>query len=254
MFNLKSHNTADESDLLKCEMEKFSIVPAGGGYLVDIGDETLDCQTLQEAKRQIFQGVEEIREHLWDSWKDLIHLAEHIGSQQGQNSGGLNNLLFISAAKKAFSLSLFFTDLDFAREKLLEILDTDIKTADNYLIKQFNLEYLKIRSMHRLIMSEIYRCLLINRYLIMTKQAQISGPWANLDLPMKERMWEWDSSEEEYFEDRKRSRREQIRYNPENATSSGFYYIWQDLTRNPYLFTDKADESPYKSRTQLTIP
>ncbi len=254
MFNLKSQKLADESDLLKHEMGKFSIVPAGGGYLVDVGDETLDCHSLQEAKIQISQGIEEIREHLWDSWKDIVHLAEHISSGGGQNSGGLNNLLFLNAAKKAFSLSLIFTDLDFAGEKLLDLLDTDIKSADNYLVKQFNFEYLKVRSMHRLIMSEIYRCRLIDQYLTMTKQAQISGPWANLDLPMKERMWEWDDQEEEYFEDRKQSRRAQTRYNPENATTSGFYFVWQDYTRDPYKFEDMKEDSPYKSRHQLLIP
>ncbi len=251
MFNLKSQKTTDDSDLLKCEMERFHIVPAGGGYLVNIGDESVDCQSLQEAKKQISQGIEEIREHLWDSWKDLTSLAEHISLGQGKNSGGLNNLLFLNAVKKAFSLSRLFGDLDFTTEKILNVMDTDIKRTDNYLIKQFNSEYLKIRSLHRLIMSEIYRGLLIDRYLVMTKQAQISGPWANLDLPIQERKWEWDDQEEEYFTDRKKSRQEQTRYNPENATSSGFYYVWNDLTRDPYLFTDKADESPYKSRTIL---
>lgn len=255
MFNLKSQKTEDESDLLKHEMGKFNIVPSrGGNYLVDVGDQTLDCNSLKEAQNQIFQGIEEIREHLWDSWKDLAHLSEHISSEQGQNSGSLNNLLFLNAAKKAFSMSLFFTDLDFAGEKLLDLLDTDIKSADNYLVKQFNLEYLKIRSMHRLIMSEIYRHHIISQYLKITKQAQISGPWANLDLPMEERKWEWDSTEDEYFEDRQRSRREQTRYNPENATTSGFYYVWQDYTRDPYRFTDMQEDSPYKSRTQLLIP
>lgn len=234
-------------------MEQFRIVPAGGGYLIDIGDEILECKSLQLAKKQISQGIEEIREHLWDSWKDLAHLAEHISSEQGSNFGGMNNLILLNAAKKAFSLSLNFTDLDFAGEKLLGLLDTDIKNADNYLIKQFNLEYLKIRSMDRLIMSEIYRCRLIDQYLIVTKQAQISGPWANLDLPIEERKWEWDDQEEEYFTDRKKSRQEQTRYNPENATSSGFFYVWVDHNRDPYKFEDMKEDSPYKSRHQLLI-
>jgi len=107
--------------------------------------------------------------------------------------------------------------------------------------------------MHRLIMSEIYRCLLIDRYLKITKQAQISGPWANLDVPMQERKWEWDDTEEEYFRDRQTSRREQIRYNPENATSSGFFFVWVDKNRDPYKFEDMATDSPYKSRATMTI-
>jgi len=252
MFNLKSHNTTDESDILRYELEKCDIIPTKQGYWVEIGDETLDFSSLQDAKKHILRGIEEIREQLWESWKDLAQLSIRISDEPGHNSGSLNNILFLNASKKSFSLSLLFTDLDFAHDQLLALLDTDIKTVDNYLVKQFNLEYFKIRSMHRLIMSEMYRCMLIDRYL--TKCAQISGPWANLDLPIKERVWDWNEGEDSYFKDRQDSRRNQIRYNPENATSSGFYFVWNDLTRDPYKFTDMKEQSPYKSRRQLLIP
>jgi hypothetical protein len=86
------------------------------------------------------------------------------------------------------------------------------------------------------------------------KTAQISGPWANLDLPMKERVWEWDSDgESEYFENRTKARREQTRYNPE-YDKQGFFYVWQDFTRDPYSFEDFKKDSPYKSRHQIAIP
>jgi len=69
---------------------------------------------------------------------------------------------------------------------------------------------------------------------------------------MKERMWEW-SEDEEYFESRTKARQEQTRYNPE-TTSSGFHFVWQDLSTHPYSFSDMEKDSPYKSRHLLTTP
>jgi hypothetical protein len=71
---------------------------------------------------------------------------------------------------------------------------------------------------------------------------------------MEERKWEWDEGEDEYFNSRQKSRREQVRYNPENQTKSGFYYVWQDLSTDPYRFSDMKEDSPYKSRHLLTVP
>ena len=109
-------------------------------------------------------------------------------------------------------------------------------------------------------MREIYRTKLLKKYAQLHKVAQISGPWANLDLPMKERVWEFDSEEEEYFDTREKQRKEQVRYNPEylgagsSATQQGFFYIWQDRNRDPYLFQNRESDSPYKSRLLMNIP
>ena len=174
--------------------------------------------------------------------------------EDGQNSGSLDNLLFLSAVNKSFELSSIFTDLQLITKTIRQLLDTDIASSDDHLIRHFNDDYLRIQCLHRLIMIELYRKHLVNRYMTITKQAQISGPWANLDLPIEERVWEWDEAEDEYFANRQKSRREQIRYNPENQTKSGFYYVWQDFSRDPYRFEDMKEDSPYKSRHLLTVP
>lgn len=103
-------------------------------------------------------------------------------------------------------------------------------------------------------MREIYRLKLIDRLLNIQnptrqKEAQVSGPWANLDLPIEERMWEFEGEDEEYFETRKKIRREQTRYNPEYV--NGFYYKWDDITRDPFSYYDK--DSPYKTRSYMGI-
>ena len=86
----------------------------------------------------------------------------------------------------------------------------------------------------------------------LTKEAQISGPWANLDLPMAERVWSW-GEDEEYFDQRSKARKEQVRYNPE-YDKQGYFFVWQDLNRDPYSFDDMKTDSPYKSRHMITLP
>jgi len=253
MFNLKSHKNIDHLELLKAELRAFNISRDANGYRVGIGDEFVSAKTLQEVANFVNLGIKELIEHITRSWHDLDTLSHRILQGQGSNSGSIDNLLFLNAAKKAFQLSSSFTDLKPIQNTLRQLLDTDIVRDDDHLIKHFNSEYISIQSLHRLIMNEIYRLKIVRKMSQIVKAAQISGPWANLDLPMKERVWEWDATEDEYFEDRQKARREQIRYNPENATKSGFYYVWNDLTRDPYLFVDMKKDSPYKSRGNLTI-
>jgi len=109
-------------------------------------------------------------------------------------------------------------------------------------------------------MTELYRLKVLDKYRSMEKIASmklagIPGPWANLDLPMKERVWEWNSDEDEFFANREKSRKEQIRYNPEEAeNTNGMFYVWQDLTRSPYSYYNRTTESPYKSRLLISQP
>jgi hypothetical protein len=133
------------------------------------------------------------------------------------------------------------------------LLSLDIQEIDTDLIKEFNTTYLRIRIIHRLIIREIYKKKLIHRYSKIIKLAQsVSGPWANLDLPEEERMWSFDE-DEEYFEERSKAKRKQTRYNPE-YDEDGFFFKWVDWNRSPYSFDDRQDESPYPSRSLLTIP
>lgn len=255
MFNLKSHKITDDTELLKAELRAFDIINSNnGGYHICIGDEVLSASNLSECCQLLNSGISELKQHLLESWHDLQHITKKMLREDGKNSGSLDNLLFLSAVKKSFELSSIFTDLKPISKTIRQLLDTDIASSDDHLIRHFNDDYLRIQCLHRLVMIELYRQHLVSHYMSLTKQAQISGPWANLDLPMEERKWEWDEGEEEYFANRKQSRREQIRYNPENQTKSGFYYVWQDLNIDPFRFEDMKVDSPYKSRHLLTVP
>lgn len=254
MFNLKCHKNIDDSELIRLELEAFNIRQHPNGYCLRVGDEDIVLPTLQSCISTIDSAIKELIEHAWDSWKDLTTLGQRIMKGGGSNSGSIDNLIFLNSIRKLYVLCDRFTDLQKHKHTIEHLLDSDIESADDHLIRHFNQEYITIQSLHHLIMDELYRKQLIKKFMIMTKQAQISGPWANLDLPMGERMWEWDSGEEEYFDNRAKSRRSQVRYNPEDATSNGFFYVWQDLRRDPYRFEDREEEGVYPSRHTLSIP
>lgn len=223
------------------------------GFSVIVGDETVRVKTIAEAARHIQDGALELRKALFNSWQQLQDVSGILTQNNHPNNGGLDNLLFLSYVKKAYLLASIFSDLDDVRDSIRSLFNVDISSVSDHLIANYNSCYIKIKVLHRLVMREMYRLKLISRFQTLYKSAQISGPWANLDLPMKERVWEWDEGEDEYFDLKEKAKREQVRYNPE-YTKDGFFYVWQDLTRDPYKFEDIKEDSPYKSRHDLLIP
>jgi len=254
IFNLKKLSNHNHGDLLKLELESFDITQQDTGrYILIIGDETVTASSLKECKKYIYQGIQELKSNLWDSWHDLSHLSNVIMQNNAGNEPSLNNILFLTTVKRAFLLSQIFSDLSQISTSIKELFNIDASEVHKDLISRFNLKYLEVKLMHHLLMTEMYRANLITKYMHIHKKAQISGPWANLDLPMKERVWDYEE-DEEYFANRSKAKQEQIRYNPEMLPTTGFYYVWQDLARDPYLFDDMKKDSPYKSRHLMTIP
>ncbi len=255
MFNLRQHIAGDNNSvqLLQSELSAFDIKRTKVGYEIRVGDDTSRVKSIDEAVKLINEALQELKSTLWESWNELRDVADIIINNDHSNDGGLDNLLFLSNVKKSFLLSSIFTDLEDINLSIRGLFNIDISKVSNHLISKYNSTYLKVKIVHRLTMREIYRIKLISRIKTIQKTAQVSGPWANLDLPMKERVWEWDDGEDEYFSHREKARREQVRYNPE-YTKDGFFYVWQDLTRDPYTFEGANSDSPYKSRHMLSIP
>lgn len=258
MFNLNQHKIQDEKALLKNELIAFDIsLDSPGKYVIKIGDEELEMNSLSQCKKRIQEAIKELRSSIWEQWHQLANVAELILNNDFKNEGSIQNLIFLSMLKKIYFLSTLFPELDEISSLLYKLFNVDLSRISDRLISRFNFLSLYIRLIHRLIISELYRIRIIDRYQFLGKEAQVSGPWANLDLPMSERIWHWDGMENEYFRVRDKQIKEQLRYNPETLTatpSSGFYYVWQDLTRGPYDFFDIRDESPYKHRLSLMIP
>lgn len=254
MFNLKQHKISTPTDLLSQELGAFGIVRQhDGSYLMNVGDEKVHTDKLIDCKKYLYQSINEIKKYLKEKWEDIAHLADVMAEKKSSNESSIDNLLFLNAVKKSLKLSGHFSQLATVKQSLTKLLYADPSDFNIEDIQKFNYLYLSIRSLHSLVMEELYRLRVVSQNLQLNKTAQVSGPWSNLDLPMKERVWEWDEGEDEYFSNRNESIKNQMRYNPE-YDKYGFYYVWNEPTRDPYRFEDMSKDSPYKSRLMLTIP
>lgn len=255
MFNLKKHSQSNApGDLLYFELRNFDIFPDHDGTIeLRVGDGYTKSTSLEDCDFLLKESIQELKKTLLESWEDLADVALLVIHNESYNPGSLENLLFLNSVKNAVRLSSNFSQLANITKSLLPLFNVDLAKVSPVLIKRFNHNYLTVSLINHLIMEELYRRHLLARFKKITKTAQVSGQWANLDLPMKERMWEWQDDDEEYFGNREKARKEQTRYNPE-TNKFGFYYVWQDYSRDPYSFDDMKEDSPYKSRHILTIP
>lgn len=258
VFNLSETSSPPEAsqpsaDLLKSELIIHSIITGPDHIICTVGDEDLTVYSLDECLDHVNNGIKELQGHLWEEWKDLAYVAETIVDHKSHNEGSIDNLIFLNSVKKSYVFSKVFSDLEDISTVIRPLFDLDVAQIEPELVSAFNLRYLKVKLIHKLIMNEIYRSKILKKYMQLTKTASISGPWANLDLPMQERVWDWDDEESEYFDNRDQAIKDQVRYNPE-YTMQGYYFVWQDLSRDPYLFQDMKKDSPYKSRHTLLIP
>ena len=90
--------------------------------------------------------------------------------------------------------------------------------------------------------------------LLVKSAAGISGPWANLDLPMAEREYEYQDIDEE-MRDRTKAKQHQARYRKAmehyNTPEVGEGHYWRELNQEPFSWYNRNTDSPYKSRNTL---
>ncbi len=75
----------------------------------------------------------------------------------------------------------------------------------------------------------------------------VGGPFTNIDLPMGERVWEYEDEHDE-LDDQDKQIANQTRYHPE-TDEDGFYYVWSEPNNEPSSWQQVMDgDSPYKMR------
>lgn len=243
----KSNKITSFSSLLEMEMRMFGIIQLDSGkYSLEIGDENNEVESLDECGHIIQDRIRHLKFHLYNKLKEFNDIINNIRNTKETNFPSFDNVIFLANIRKAYDLTILFSSLSFVTNSITRLFNLDIINISNEVINKFNNCYLFIRTLHSLIMRENYRKLLIEKYLEKNKIASISGPWANLDLDMSERMWS-GKEDEEYFEGRQNDRRAQGRYNPEYDVN-GYYLVWPEAgTREPYTFDDiEQGDSAYK--------
>ena len=215
-------------------------------------------------------------EEIWSDLGDLLNLddlPQPIATVDVLDVKSTN--LFINSLECLMRFSIFLLD-DYApyfkepniegiTKTLRHSLDLDIKNFSKNIISLIPGFRLSIDWLHRIIRQLMY----ISKLLRFASSGQetvsmlpdkfakgVQGPWGNLDLPMKEREFEWSDIEEE-VRGRDRDIRKQRRYrmglesyNNDGRVGEGF--MWREIRNEPFSWYDRGTEDPYPGRSILT--
>ena len=182
--------------------------------------------------------------------------------------------LFIHSIKDLYDFIQFVCEnFSFENEELRKILPQYVKEALNKDYTQFPKEIILTLPDNKIILDWIFREMSLLAYIqtllrfakfgptklsqMQVKTARgVSGPWANLDLPMLERKYPWHDIVEELMgrdRDKKRQRRYKKGFDyyndPYGRAGEGHY--WRELRNEPFSWSQRSSESPYPSRNLL---
>ena len=249
-------------ELLQKELEYYGV------YLINdieckfhLGKNKYHTQGIIKTLRQLRVTIKEHQKVLLSLWKDVIKLLEQ---QQSQTSFPDEKVkkLFIFSLKDLSKFLLMFEGLEDSCyfSAIENALNRDIASFTKEQINNLPDYKISIDWIHRSIQRLLYICKLlsfaatgmknVSKYNIKTARG-ISGPWANLDLPMLERTYPFEEAE---MKGRTKDKEKQRRYRKglenynEPGVSEGHY--WRELRNEPYAWGDK-DNNPYPHRNTL---
>lgn len=205
-----------------------------------------------------------------DLWKDICILLQESGSSSLDLDRSKN---FIYALRRLEKLIYCF---DETKNTNLEIIFEDAFNKDICMFSHRAIEFLPKYS---ITVDYIYRMIVKNKYKLsllscaklgkqevnkqkLVKKAYsydqgVMGPWSRLDLPMKERVWEWNDMEsiiegtERSKQKQRRYRKGLINYNGVQDPEEGQFWVWYEPRNEPFSWYNRKDESPYPSRELL---
>ena len=199
---------------------------------------------------------------LWEELKDYIKTYnESYVDKKYQNiieDKYIN--IFIFSIKSLYDLSSYFQSLydNNTVHYIYECISSDYKRFSfSFMLKIIDYKMV-IEWIHHCILKDLYLIDLLSKWNRISKiktAGGTSGPWSNIDLPMQERVYEWDKDGvEEELSGRTKQRMKQPRYwtgiegYNDPRVREGF--VWRDIKNDPYSIEDE-DDNPYPHRNLL---
>jgi hypothetical protein len=206
-------------------------------------------------------------------WKDIIHLAAINYPTVSIPLDEKMIKLFICSIKGLMNfITCLMHDFYFSTEDLdIKQITMAVQSILDKDYKQFSKEAISILIDYKMAIDFVFRSMChlsyVNKLLLFStldynkintvniKTARgVQGPWANLDLPLLERTWEWGDVEEE-MRGRDRDKRRQRRYRDglesynQGNVADGF--LWREQRNEPYSWYNRNTDSPYPGRSTL---
>lgn len=223
------------------------------GELVQLG--------IIKALREIKKEIKEHKIILKTIWDKLIKTANK-ESEYEVIDEKIKKMFIFSLKDLARFLSCFDINNVSKYSKIInECLNRDIKSFSKEQVSFVCDCKISIDWIHRFICRLQYICKLLSFAAIGKKNvskyniklaAGVSGPWSNLDLPMKERAYPYeDLSSEGRMRDKQRQRRYRKGLENYNKPGVGEGHYWREIRNQPYSWADRKTDSPYPSRELL---
>lgn len=245
------------NDLIRKELAAQGIVPTDGNTCQWNGRRL----SFDQCKKKLLSSAADNKRILLRLWTEV---AEHLGQKETGEPCPVARSMFVPAVQSLYALASNFAKLheNGVVAALKQALNNDSNAYSRLIMSKVVEFRLAIDWVHHLVRRDLYLCALIDAYRRSLQDHQVvargvAGPWSNLDLPMQERVFEWEDIEEEVA-GRERDKRNQRRYRMglENYGTGDFSpnegFFWREIRNEPYSFDDDSSNT-YPHRSLLWV-
>lgn len=222
--------------------------------------------SIPEVRRMLGSYINENLRVFSSVWSDVANLLLEVSHESSISDERSIDLFTDSLKSLAMFLDLFDGPND-VKQVIERSLGRDINSFSRHQIKELPNLRIVVDWIHRGVSKQSYVCRLLSfaeqgpdrvRSIQVKFARGISGPWSNLDLPWRERVWEW-AEEDENFRGRdydirnlRRYRKGLRNYNNDGRVGEGHY--WRELRNEPFRWSNRYEEDPYPHRNVITRP
>jgi len=254
---------SDNWTIIQKELLHFGFKLVNNGHVEFSLQEQKVTKPILEAITHIEAFIKENSHLLHNLWTDVIKTLlrpEPIASSPDAKI----TKLFIFSLKELAKLLDCFEDQEITRYK--KVLQASLeKDITEFMPSQMN-EIIDTKISIDWVQRVVQRLLYIRSLLKFTAKGKnhvnnyktaegISGPWANLDLPMEERVWSWWEDENDFrqrdsdIRKQRRYRKGLENYNNDGRVGEGHY--WREIRNEPFSWYNRENDSPYPGRSVL---
>lgn len=239
----------EDIEIIKLELaiNGISILTDGQCVVSSAESETPITISCEEKFQQLHHSIKINKLEFKRMWNLFSDSLEKCGNS---NVGGSPSTekMYISSLKYAYKMTKKYRYFSSYKNKLKSHLNKDIKQCSESSMSTVIDYHLCMDWIYKDIKNDIYKINLFKAFskLNQVKKAQQMTPSA-MDLPMKERVWQWKEDEEDWDQRQKDIRNQQRyqlpeTYNDPDSFEEGFY--WREMRNDPYSFWDEEND-PY---------
>ena len=254
----------DTWELLRKELSYYGIRLVSNKKCQIVSEDGEIVQGIIKSLKQVNNSIKKQKSVLSSIW-DEIHSLLHKECPDNIPIDEKMERLFIFSLKDLSKFLLCFEEMDESNFQtcIEESLNRDIRAFNKNQIYKLPDYKIMVDWVHRTISRLIYVSKLLSFAALGKRKVSeydfkvasgrgVTGPFANLDLPMEERMFPFGQEAESRVRAKRRQRRYEKgleSYNNDGRVAEGHY--WREPRNEPFKWSDRAHDDPYSRRALL---